>query len=294
MTAYLGEYGTCPATAVQYRDTLRRFFADRTDPSLVTPIDVSIFVWAQTRRGRPPSPQTVRCRLAPVRGYYRRLVDWDMLTRSPCEGVRQPKLPRPIPRGLTAAQVRALLAATFEAVRGERQALLRGLRNRAAFHLLFLTGMRAGNVCGLTAGHLQQGYASASGGTFIVARVKGGRHLRIFLPPPCIGSIRDYLAAREKEINLMPADERIFGRLGIAALRVQFRKTAKAAGLAPATTHQARHSAAGLYLVSGLEPWRLRNLLGHENLATTSRYSLMQGEQEEPPWEGPARLIGII
>jgi integrase len=69
--------------------------------------------------------------------------------------------------------------------------------------------------------------------------------------------------------------------LGISyhQLRRDFERSRRAAGLQHVTFHDLRHTAASWWLATGASPAMVRDLLGHANLAVTSRYlHLMPGD----------------
>ena len=118
-----------------------------------------------------PSLVTVGARLACVSSFFRFLVRMEMVDRNPCDRLERPKAQTSPPRGLSADEVRRLLAVVPDTPVG--------LRNRALILTLVLTGRRRAEVFRLTRGDL-----SFDGDTcFYSYQGKGGKSGRRELPP---------------------------------------------------------------------------------------------------------------
>ncbi len=87
--------------------------------------------------------------LAAVRGLHRFCVDERGAPVDPSEDVAGPKVPQGIPKALTEEEVGRLLAAVV----GEDA---RALRDRAILELLYATGMRISELCGLSVGDIDR------------------------------------------------------------------------------------------------------------------------------------------
>ena len=250
--------------------------------------------------GGAPSPQTVHSRLSPLRGLYSRAVTWGLVDRDPTTGVRRPKVPPPIPRGLTIAQVRAFMGSTFLAQQGRRLGLERAVRNRAAFAILFLTALRLTEVTRLTVGHFQEAYKTPDAGAYLVVRTKGAKVRKVFFPPPVLAVVNDYIAASGRQWHELDPAASIWLKHSGSALREAVKETARAAGIGRVTTHQLRHSAAQIRHAAAkmrvgpenaLE--NVSQFLGHSALSTTDRYLKKLDPELDECWEDAAKLIGF-
>ena len=79
--------------------------------------DASTFDQAQVRRwlaslhGRGQAPATIQRKLASVRSYFAYLIEKDLLTHNPADGVRAPKRGKPLPKALEVDQIGRFLDA---------------------------------------------------------------------------------------------------------------------------------------------------------------------------------------
>ena len=84
--------------------------------------------------GKEPSAVTVGARIACLSSFYRFLIRMEIVGANPCDALERPKIIPSPPRGLSAEQVRTLLAVVPETPTG--------LRDRAIILTLVLMGRR--------------------------------------------------------------------------------------------------------------------------------------------------------
>lgn len=150
---------------------------------------------------------------------------------------------------------------------------LRGLRDKAILELLFSTGLRVSELCGLDRD------IDLSRDEFSV-RGKGEKVRVVFLSPAAKKAIKEYLDKRGD------VDGALFIQMGKAAksakdLRLTPRSVermikhyATKAGITrKVTPHVIRHSFATDLLESGADLRSVQALLGHSNIATTQVYT---------------------
>ena len=151
-------------TVEGYSRMLQDFFGCLSKtPDAVTAQDV--FAWAHGKgvSGKDPSPITIGARMACVSSFFRFLQRMDIVEKNPCDRLERPKTSPSPPRGLTADDVRRLLAVIPDTPTG--------LRNRALILVLVLTGRRRAEVFRMTVGDL----SLENGTCFYVYRGKGGK-----------------------------------------------------------------------------------------------------------------------
>ena len=250
-----------------------------------------VFVWAHGKgiSGRDPSPVTVGARMACVSSFFRFLIRMDIVQRNPCDKLERPRTSTPPARGLSAEEVRRLLAV----VSGTPQ----GLRDRAIILTLVLTGRRRAEVFRLTAGDL-----SFDGGIcFYSYRGKGGKTGRRELPRPALDAIQAGLGAYGRELECMSPHESLWpspaatGGEGLrsATFYGRFRRYLEKAGLPPSGLHVLRHSAAKLRRDAGESIEDVSRFLDHSSLAVTSTYLRRLEGQEDRGWGRVAEAIGL-
>src|SRR5213593_1108374 len=87
-------------------------------PELVTPAHVLAWAHGVGASGREPSSATVGARIACLSSYYRFLIRMNIATANPCDALERPKtIPSPA-RGLTAEQIRQILAVIPDTIEG--------------------------------------------------------------------------------------------------------------------------------------------------------------------------------
>ena len=160
-------------TVQSYHRMLQDFFGRLgKPPDAVTSQDVLAYAHGVGLSGRQPSSVTIGARAACVSSFYRFLIRMGAATSNPSDALERPKVNPALARGLSAEQVRNLLAVIPETPAG--------LRDRAIFLTLVLTGRRRSEVLNLKADDL----SFEDGTVFCQYRGKGGKRGRRELPRP--------------------------------------------------------------------------------------------------------------
>jgi integrase/recombinase XerD len=208
------------------------------------------------------SARSAARRLSCLRQFFRFLVKEGVRTDDPTHTLEAPRQGRSLPKFLSEADVEALLAAA-SGLPGQR-----GLMARAAFELLYATGLRVSELLGLPRQAVQ-------GSTALIAvRGKGGKERLV----PISRGAREaaaalVLGARDSRYLFPGRDaRRPMTRQGFDRIVLE---TALAAGLDPAlvSPHVLRHSFASHMLARGADLRSLQVLLGHADIATTQIYT---------------------
>ncbi|MBC6429062.1 MAG: tyrosine recombinase XerC [Cellvibrionales bacterium] len=186
---------------------------------------------------------------------------------NPARDLRAPKTGRPLPQTLDVDEVARLLADDSRWPAGWQ-----GVRNRAALELLYSSGLRISELCGLDIGDLDLGTAGV--------RVCGkGRKTRL-LPVGrlAVQALRAWLRVRPERANA-ESGQALFlnhrgGRLSVRAVQQQLRKWGLAQGIAvPVSPHMLRHSFASHLLESSGDLRAVQELLGHADIRSTQIYT---------------------
>jgi site-specific recombinase XerD len=258
----------------------------KTPPEVTSP---EVMDWAHGigLSGRSPTSTTVGARIACLSSYYRFLRRMDLVTSNPCDALERPKSVTAPARGLTAAEIRQLLAVVPDTVRGRR--------DRAILLTLVLTGRRRSEVMNLTAGDITTEAETA----FYSYRGKGGKTGRRELPRPAYEAIRATLVDCGKELATMPAEESLWqacaGPAGITSgtFYGRFRRYLREAGLPPSGLHILRHSSAKLRREAGESVEAVSAFLDHSSLAVTTIYLRRLEGVEDRMWADVVAAIGV-
>jgi integrase/recombinase XerD len=203
--------------------------------------------------------------LSALRGFFRFLVRERAIPEDPTLLLDRPRVSRKLPRVMTFEQVERLLAAPDESTD-------RGAVHAAMLHLMYASGLRVSELCGLRVADidLQRGIVSVQG--------KGGKRRLVPVGEVAIDRIARYVrdvrprVARAGE-NALFASPR-GGHFTREAFWLIVRRYAVAAGIVPLPSpHKLRHSFATHLLRGGADLRAVQAMLGHADLGTTEIYT---------------------
>ncbi|MGN0852177.1 MAG: tyrosine-type recombinase/integrase [Kiritimatiellia bacterium] len=284
----LAERNASELTAAGYLQDLAQFAAFRWGTARdvpfawtsVTPEDARNFLMSfASNKARPT---TTRRKLASLRAFYRFLVRENLAAANPFNGIRGPKLPKPLPKILSVEETRRFLEAPGNELARLKQAgaavsprdAYACCRDAAFFEVLYSTGCRISEVTPLA--WRQIGFESGS----VVVTGKGSKQRLCILGKPALRALR---RLRGLAAGLWPdgdgeATAIFLGERGLPItsreVERRMKKWLAAAGLpADLTPHKLRHSFATHLLDSGADLRSVQEMLGHANLATTQIYT---------------------
>ena len=274
-------------TVQGYARMLWPFFDRVGSPDRVTPAHVLAWVHGIGASGREPSAATVGARIACLSSYFRFLIRMNVATANPCDALERPRIVQAVPRGLSADEVRRLLAVVPDTVAGRR--------DRALLLTFILTGRRRSEVIGLKARDI-----NVEGDVAMYCYVgKGHKTGRRELPRPAYEAISATLAdvglslaEMEPSASLWQAGAGPRGVTG-STFYNRFRRYLRAAGLAPTGLHILRHSAAKLRRDAGASIEAVSSFLDHSSLAVTSVYLRRLEGEADRTWPDVALAIGV-
>lgn len=204
--------------------------------------------------------------LAAVRGFHRFLIAEKLAEKDPTEDLDTPRSARKLPSFLTLEEVEQLLAAP-----DERHP--EGLRDKAMLELLYATGLRVSELCGLGINDLQLGAG------YLVAKGKGSKERVVPVGSVAVEKVQAYLAGTRQLLLKQRESRSLFvTRRGGAFTRMGFwkllRRYALKAGIRkPLSPHKLRHSFATHLVERGADLRAVQAMLGHADLSTTQIYT---------------------
>ena len=217
---------------------------------------------------------TAARRASTLRTWFSVLARREIIAEDPALLLATPRQSRHLPRVLRVDQIERLLAAADTSTPV-------GLRDRALLELLYATGARVAEACGLDLSAIEAQDA------LVRLEGKGGKARLVPLGEPAQDAIARYLEAGRGALAVGGGSDALLlntrgGRLGPRDARTAVRRAAINAGLGPITPHTLRHSYATHLLERGADMRQVQELLGHASLATTQRYThLSRGRLRE-------------
>jgi integrase/recombinase XerD len=188
------------------------------------------------------------------------------LAHNPAKDLEGPKAARPLPQVLSQDDAELLVEAPPDDSP-------RGRRDRAALELLYGSGLRASEVCGLRLDDINL----ASG----LVRPRGkGKHERLVpLGELSRVALQSYLdAGRSELLRGAPSDFVFIGNLARPLSRMGLFKIVRRYGLVagvnrPLSPHALRHAFASHLLRGGADLRAVQEMLGHVSISTTEIYT---------------------
>jgi integrase/recombinase XerD len=287
------EKGRSPLTISAYRRDLRKYltFLAGRGSSLPEASRADVDAFAAVLRTDGLAPSSATRSLVAVRTLHRWLAAEGLQNTDPAVLVETPRLPRPLPKALSEPEVEAM----FEAVEAEVSRRTSGhpaglrsralaLRDRALVEVLYGTGARVSEVCGISFGDVDLDAA--------LLRVLGKRSRERIVPlgRPAVRALGEWFD--DGRPVLVPsqwrsrddADAVFLGTRGTRITRqgvwLVIRRWAGAAGVTgEVSPHVLRHSCATHLLDRGADIRTVQELLGHSSISTTQIYTRVATER---------------
>ena len=205
------------------------------------------------------SGRSIQRRLSALRTLLDYLVREGLSDRNPARSVRAPKVARRLPKALDPDEAARLL--DIEPPQGYE-----AVRDHAMLELLYSSGLRLGEVQGLSLGDLDlsSGLVSVLG--------KGSKRRIVPVGGKAREALRRWLAVRRGGEEPAVFVSRAGRRLGARAIQDRVRRFAARHGI-DLHPHMLRHSFASHLLESSGDLRAVQELLGHADLGTTQVYT---------------------
>jgi integrase/recombinase XerC len=207
-----------------------------------------------------------------------------LLATDPAAALASPRPHRDLPAVLRADQAEALVDAPGNATRGETAGRPTDpaspvlLRDRVVLELLYATGVRVSELCGLDLPDVDRSRR--------LVRVlgKGAKERAVPYGVPAEQALEDWLRLGRPSLATPASGQALLlgargGRLHPTVVRRLVGEYARAAGVPATGPHGLRHSAATHLLEGGADLRSVQELLGHSSLASTQIYTHVSVER---------------
>jgi len=288
------ERNASPNTIREYRRDVTQFMQFLTPPGEKTmPLGhvdhrvIREFVgWSYDQKLEKSS---VARKLAALRTFFKFCVREGVVKQNPARLVSTPKLPKRVPRVITAEEMNGfldnILSGSSAAAKHKRSAGPRKKqgdvkimlkRDRAILELLYASGLRVSELVGLNLGDIDRA------GQMLRVLGKGRKERVVPFGSSAQAALEAYWPVRDEILNRLgtePELQAVFlnhsaDRLGARSVRTIVKKYSRLADVNwDLHPHSLRHAFATHLLADGADLRAIQELLGHVSLSTTQRYT---------------------
>jgi integrase/recombinase XerC len=230
----------------------------------------SIRAYLAHLHGRKLKKSSINRKVSSLRAFYKYLLRTGVMKNNPAQGIQTPKMEKYMPVFLSVDEAFELLNAAGD----DRSAS--GLRDRAMLELFYSSGLRLAELAGLNTEDVNFNAA------LVKLRGKGKKERIVPVGAKALEAIQRYLSATEnlrKENTVDLLNGALF--LNVRGKRITTRSIARIVDAATnksgigrkISPHALRHSFATHLLEAGADLRSIQEMLGHESLSTTQRYT---------------------
>ncbi len=278
-------FALAPSTRAAYARDLRAFIDWTSTTGVPGPSDVTrrvIRSYLAQLHSRGVSPRTTRRQLSSLRRYFDWAVAEEISDVDPTLGVTAPSGDGRLPRVLRSDELTVLLDEP-----PSDEPMWRRLRDDAVLELLYGSGLRVSELCGLSDGDLDLG------SRMVTVWGKGSKQRRVPLSAPSVDALHRWIHHGRRSVPPIrqgtaptaedPATERD-GRLfvnesGRPLSDRDVRRIVARRSPVPSSPHVLRHTFATQLLDGGADLRVVQELLGHADLSTTQIYTHVSRER---------------
>ncbi len=264
----LREQNASPHTVKAYTGDLEAFAAYVSEAAWPEIDHMRIRGFLSQLYERGLSKTSVARALAAVRSLYRWLAREGMVEQNPAALVSTPRLPKKLPRVPTIEEMNSVLDGEMPECAAAPE------RDRAIFELLYGCGLRNSELTGINLDDIHWSNAA------ILVRGKGRKERLVPFCGSAHTALQAYLPVRQqllagthRKTSALLLNQR-GGRLTTRSVGRIVKRIAVAKGLPPDVhPHTLRHAFGTHMLEEGADLRAIQEMLGHERLSTTQRYT---------------------
>lgn len=234
-------------------------------------IDLSALrAWLADARRGGAAPATLQRRWSAARVFFRWARREGLVAEDPTATLRSVRVPRRLPETLGVDQARQVLDEAVAAALDD--AGPQGARDAAVLEVLYGSGIRVSELCGLDLGDLDTARRT------LRVSGKGDKQRTVPLGEPGWQALERWLQRRPQWVRAESGQAVLLGRRGgridpRVVRRVVHTHLRAAPGAPDLGPHGLRHAMATHLLEGGADLRTVQEMLGHESLATTQIYT---------------------
>lgn len=230
-------------------------------------------------------PKTLRRKVATLKAMFNFLEFEDEILINPFRKMKiQIKEPKMLPRVMTLSEVNTILSyaqAEVAKAQGDMRTIRfkERIRNQAVLELMFATGMRVSEVCGLRPEDIDL----KSGQVRIMGKGSRQRIIQV-CHEDVLNSLRAYetISSRKQRAKKHFFLNRRKSKLSEQSIRIMIANYSKKSGISKhITPHTFRHSFATLLLEQDVDIKYIQQFLGHSSINTTQIYTHVNSNKQK-------------
>lgn len=239
------------------------------EPNDITLSDLRSYIDSLNRKKIVPSSQSRK--LSAIKSFHKFMVKEKIVSEDITSAIDLPKQIKKLPTVLSVEEVDMLLNSLTNNTPIES-------RNKAMIELAYASGLRVSELVGLTLPdlHLDAGFVQVHG--------KGNKERIVPVGEIAIDSLNNYInndrmKLMKKHTDILFLNGRDGGQITRQGFFLIIKEKVKACGInKDISPHKLRHSFASHLLKNGVDLRLIQELLGHENISTTERYTHIQND----------------
>ncbi len=266
-------------TIAGYRTDLAELLEDACSNGVTRLADVQVAdlrAWLAAGRSAGEASATLQRHWASTRVFFRWALAEGLISTDPAARLKAAKVPRRLPQTLGVEQARRVLDDAVASARADGS--VQGARDAAILEVLYGSGIRVAELCGLDLGSLDQARAT------LRVLGKGSKERTVPLGDPGWAALETWLSRRAEWLRpssgqavfLGTRGARIDQRVVRRVVHQHLRADPDAPDLGP---HGLRHAMATHLLEGGADLRTVQEILGHESLSTTQIYTHVSTER---------------
>ena len=201
-------------------------------------------------------PKSVHRKLSSIKNMFEHAMIEEYVDKTPVLGIKMPKIAKKLPVYMTKTEAKRFLDAAKD-----------NLRDYTMIMTWLYTGIRVEEMVSLTKNDINFDIK------ILLIRGKGSKEREVGISSDIIKLIRKYLKQRNDDSEYLFISRNKTGMTTEAARNIVKKYKEKAKIKKNITPHKLRHTLATLLLQAGVETSTIKEILGHESIATTQIYA---------------------